>query len=643
MATVISSLFIILPSLFIIYGLCIIIAILVKWNLHHSLPIVVLALIPYLYIGYLLGVLHLFCYALLAAPILAVWLYVKKKDARLLVWKTFPQALAYGVSIAFILVATRHSHVALWDELRLWGAYPKILHSSNNSLQLGSDALLVGAMQPYTPGLPLFLYFIQAFGKFSENLLYFGYCAFCSAMLAPLIKGVSLKRPFTLLAKSCAIVILPMYFANSANDLGDYFYALYVETALGLLLGYGCYLLSKRVWSNNIGAFSLGIIGASCFLIKSGSALLVAPIAGIAIFKIFQQWKKGIDLPASKALLRVSLVLLPIVMVYSSWKMLLRVYGVEPGFAGNYRNFQAYKTTANPFMEYLISGSVRDTPSWLFERFIPVQETPFVGLQSFLFFGSILLILSISLFGLTEVKRKKARVAAVSAAIVISILQVVGIFVLTSVAFGGVFLSTPRYTSLALVCMGSTILLIFFSGGVEWDIRKTVSSVVSMISFAVSVIFVLLLFPSREGALNNDEWLARASVASQELSSQANSANLKNMESPEKIFILYPDSYESSVGFVHRMHFNALGSGTRISQIFGDSEIFPTNPKAPADYRNSDPHTWFSETVNRGECNYVFVSSVSTELQQVLGGGATSVMFRSRKIRYIESYVTARR
>ena len=63
-----------------------------------------------------------------------------------------------GLTVLFVYFA-KDNLVGLWDELRLWGAYTKALHTSN-SLQLGSDAFIYPIMQSYPPAMPLLGYFV---------------------------------------------------------------------------------------------------------------------------------------------------------------------------------------------------------------------------------------------------------------------------------------------------------------------------------------------------------------------------------------------------------------------------------------------------------------------------------------------------
>ena len=257
------------------------------------------------------------------------------------------------------------------------------------------------------------------------------------------------------------------------------------------------------------------------FLIKSGSVLLVIPIILVAVVRIFKKNENGERLSIVKALPRILLMVAPAAVVAASWKILLRINRVERGFAGDYSNFQSYRMTAKPFIEYLTSGAIRTIPSWLFESFCPVRDTPLAGMQSFLFFAALLLILGMSLLVATSSKYQSARVDALYSAVVIAILQILGIFVLVAVAFGGVFLSVPRYASLALGCMGSTIVLTFFSEGIEWNLQKSLKNIVALVLAGVSIVCLLLLFPSRDGVPNKDAWFWQAGFASRELSTQA--------------------------------------------------------------------------------------------------------------------------
>ena len=57
-----------------------------------------------------------------------------------------PSFLLYLVGVAACMLFAANKFISLWDCLRLWGAYPKALHTTG-ALQLGPDALLFDVMQ----------------------------------------------------------------------------------------------------------------------------------------------------------------------------------------------------------------------------------------------------------------------------------------------------------------------------------------------------------------------------------------------------------------------------------------------------------------------------------------------------------------
>ena len=75
-----------------------------------------------------------------------------------------PGLLIYSLCFILIYFITRNNDVLLWDELRLWGAYPKILFY-DGSLQLDGDAQLINIMRSYNPGMPLFLFYVNIIYK----------------------------------------------------------------------------------------------------------------------------------------------------------------------------------------------------------------------------------------------------------------------------------------------------------------------------------------------------------------------------------------------------------------------------------------------------------------------------------------------
>lgn len=108
----------------------------------------------------------LFCY------IFFLYKFIKStKEERIIIIKNIftPGAIIFIIVFCLITLITRGRYVFLWDELRLWGAYPKILYY-DGSLQLGENIQLMPKMQSYEPAMPLFQFlFAKSAGIFTES------------------------------------------------------------------------------------------------------------------------------------------------------------------------------------------------------------------------------------------------------------------------------------------------------------------------------------------------------------------------------------------------------------------------------------------------------------------------------------------
>ena len=165
-----------------------------KERAENVFPCALLSVIVILYPFYCLDFLRLgkmLVYVLiLLTGILSLGKLLKQKrdPVRSVLETLTPGIFIFAAYCAFVFVYTRGNLVGLWDEMRLWGAVPKALYATD-SLQLGSQALIFPAMQPYPPGMPLLVYFMESLSpQFSESYIFVTYGIFFGAMLLPALK-----------------------------------------------------------------------------------------------------------------------------------------------------------------------------------------------------------------------------------------------------------------------------------------------------------------------------------------------------------------------------------------------------------------------------------------------------------------------
>ena len=147
---------------------------------EETLPITTGAIIIYLYITYIFNFLHIGYYILIGfisiIYIFCIYKFIKEKEKKKIIKNIFtPGFFIFIICFIIIIFIVSGNKVLLWDELRLWGAYPKILFY-DGSLQLGDKVKLLNTMQSYEPGMPLFQYFFtKSTNHFIESDLFLAY------------------------------------------------------------------------------------------------------------------------------------------------------------------------------------------------------------------------------------------------------------------------------------------------------------------------------------------------------------------------------------------------------------------------------------------------------------------------------------
>ena len=170
------------------------------------------------------------------------------------------------------------------DCLRLWGAYPKILHSTGK-LQLGEDSFLYSYMQSYPPGMPLLCYFISSFGKvFSEKTLFLTYSLFGFSLILPFFRNFRWQNKKSLLVAFLASIIIPWMITSMNTDDGFYYSSLFIDMPLGICCGYVLYHSFHRTGKSGFDSICMILSCGILSLLKdSGAFLAVCGILGALV------------------------------------------------------------------------------------------------------------------------------------------------------------------------------------------------------------------------------------------------------------------------------------------------------------------------------------------------------------------------
>ncbi len=306
-----------------------------KRRMEECVPVCLTGTIAVLYIFYISGALfagRLFLYAVvLVFAAIAVKMIIKdggREKRRAAAGRIFTPALLLFLLLAvFFIIYAKALKPSVWDELRLWAAYPKALHFSP-SLQVGEGALLYPTMQSYPPGMALFIYFLTAMSKtYSYGCAYAAYWIFAVALFLPALKNIRWTKWYLIAPVAFLLLCMPLLLTiNSGGASGDWAYyygSLFIEAGLGCCLGHAVYMAVRDPLD---GAFVLTDLSLVLFimpLFKNAGAMygifvILAAVAAALIKK---------ERSPRKNLLKALIPLAGMAAAYFSWQLIINTRG----------------------------------------------------------------------------------------------------------------------------------------------------------------------------------------------------------------------------------------------------------------------------------------------------------------------------
>ena len=416
----------------------------------HALPLTVLSITCTLYLAYIAGVLHaawwLVVVLCVSSGVVGVVSATRQGSWRTLLVPSAP-LVTFTVAMMLVFYYTDGRHVAAHDELRLWGAYPKLLFF-DGSLQVGPDSLLMGEMQTYTPGLPLFGYFVAAFASdFTDRSLFLADGLFAMALLAPIGARTTWRRPAGVVLLGVGMALLPLMFANNAVDAGIDFYAsLFSDPVIGIVLGYVLWLTTVRRVDSLVWCVQLGTALAALYLVKTSGLGLGAIVLVLAVARWLLATRGG---SIRRRVVGTATMATPLLVAWTTWNVIQARLGPPT-------KFDSAGTTATLDMAIL-----REYVSMLIGR---SEYAPGIGMfpqyTSFVIMNAAMVTALICIAIARGGERSRVILAATVTLVITQLVFVIGIYALIVGPFEGRILSFPRITSTMLTAASVLLALV---------------------------------------------------------------------------------------------------------------------------------------------------------------------------------------
>lgn len=551
---------------------------------EESLPINVIGIMIFLYIFYILDLLNI-GFIILSIITILIYLYylyriirmdrVKRKDVLRNLFT--PGLLIYSLCFILIYLITRNNEVLLWDELRLWGAYPKILFY-DGSLQLDGDAQLINTMRSYNPGMPLFLFYVtRVFGAFNENLLFFGYAIFGLSLLAPVLRNVKWKEWYYIPFWVVGIILFPLLFANSNNDLLIYYFTLFIEPALGIIFGYSMYLTFNSVLNDKF-KYLLFIMVVSGAVLLKDTGILFSVIACVSFlineFVVHKNYKKE-----KYGLFKLVIPVLIALVLFGSWKLVQGFYESENIYTSVLSSEEIVSLFTNPTSKQkdLLDAAKKEV------LFTPIVKSNFPSLDRFYSFPIMFFILLGFLISFAFIRNKtdlKNSLISVGCFGIGSIVFLLGTLFVYFFSIHTVA-SFPRYISL-LFTAGSVIIGMLVCD--EYSLVSSKKKKYLNYYLCVIIFFCLVAMPIKQPTTSVFNFLIDTNDVV-----EGYSDTIKEYTKPkDKIALVFNDDHKEIFGdviFHHQIYMDLIDEGYyAFDKLYVSDESFDYDDYKDYDY-----------------------------------------------------------
>ncbi len=566
-------------------------------NFVEMLPVVIGLIITVLYLFYCIDMLLAGFYIIITfffGAVISIIFWLKTKNRRNSLAKVLfrPCVLIWLLSLILIYIITKDNIVSLWDELRLWGAYPKILFYTGK-FQLSSDSLMFTGMRSYIPGISLWAYFFEKCSfNFRESTLFFSYGVYASSLLAAGFSELKWKEYYKIPIAVIIIFLIPALCYNSSFDFANFYASLFVDPIIGLTLGYLLYLMTRGgVFTELFSFFRLAAALITLVLLKSsGIVLTVIVILGAMIY---EKRKNG------QWLIKGGMLLLSNVFVWGIWQILC--------FRENVKNIVGFHSSL------LRDGTA--LKSFVKEIFLTnVIQTDYPDLINTCSFIMVYFILTVILFivGAMSGREKRRRYFVSYMTLnVCTFFFMAGLYLI----YGGKesTSSFPRYTC-TMLCAMVVFIFFMFSENFKaiWEGRRLNRLLTQLIFISVFAVFP---FHSAKGLDN----VCKPAVETGIESSLALNEKMKLIGLKENVNIyVICEGWDLGLYSLchHRIYFESLGKKYHVKNYYDITNV-STDSDIPQDIQ--DARNQFRNFLNEEQCSYVWIQGISERFAEQFG------------------------
>lgn len=512
---------------------------------QNTIPVTTCFIVVYLYLFYIFNLLNA---GIITLCIFIVFLYgffiykfLVSKDKSSILNNIFtPGFLVFTICFILIYFITKDSLIYLWDELRLWGAYPKLLYFDSN-IQLGIYSKLLNSMQSYEPGMPLFQVFLsKLLFRFKESDLFFSYCIFVLSLLCPMTNKLTWKKWYFIPIMVVLFLFLPLAFSNSQFDHLTYYKTLFIEPILAISFAYCMFLSFDK--NKDLINFICFIISVSCLTLMKDTGILFAFFASLSYFiNSYSLKKKNKKVNIKSNLINVIPFVISFV-IFISWKLVQQIFkNVNMYSDGAYLKFDIVKRVIKEICKSLIHTNVSTSSISFFNKFL-IFPILFI----------LIIILFVFFIRLHDKKSQKEYKVVFFSYLGVSFVYVIGTFILYIVSLHGVY-SYERY--LSVIFESGFFILFYFIFNEYFDDKIKLKFIGLILFILIFIVPFKLPVNISDGLLNNS---SESLIYSDKLSDKLNDYSKNDYA---LIF-----SEESSAGFSyviyqHHVYFDLIDEG----------------------------------------------------------------------------------
>ncbi len=577
-------------------------AIALKKSVEEIIPVSLFSVVLIIFPFYCLDLLFLgktLVYVIMMLASVLSLIYIKKQGihiATAFLKRITPGIVLYAFVSIYFLFYLRNNLVGLWDELRLWGAVPKALYYSDK-LQLGDDAFIFDIMQSYPPGVPLLIYFLTAFASsFAEYHIFVGYAILFSGVFVPALAKLKWKQWYLFVPLAVLIVFLPCLFTSHGGDFGLFYNSLFIDSLLGVLMGYVFYLASKNPLKSNF-AFVQFLISVSFVILTKDSAISSAVIAVICAILIYYQGNKGMF--NHRIVKKCCAAIFSLLFPYIMWNVVLHIHSIT-----NHLSMDITSVTVESFIT-------------LMKAFLKIPMLDISVLNNTVSFSfAVCLLIMLVAFGVINKRLEclsRAPLRITFSGMFLS-------FVIFSVGYLCIFPrglpSYQRYYSTILCCYLAFIMLHILTALIEYQLRKTPSF--RLISFKTVFSVVLSALIAFGAVRYFESWKLEKYDGGIYDTAQTHANSIMqavpvDSDHVQNVYLLISHDPHSNALLHHRIYFDLIGANIRVANFYNDTNIVG-GLYTPEGYTDSDIDditlAWTTQLIEK---NYDYIYVISSD------------------------------